>query len=98
MYDKVRFWMDRAIVGEQYPTIADYLDEASEQVSLQTGEVKTFGNLEGLKVSIFVGGVSVVGSLPKYLYGGSNVYPLDRRATRILGRQRLQSWNLAQTF
>lgn len=80
MYDKVRFWMDRAIVGEQYPTIANYLDEASEQVSLQTGEIKTFGNLEGLKVSIFVGGVSVVGSLPKYLYGGSNVYPLDRHA------------------
>lgn len=80
MYDKVKFWIDRAIVGEQYPTIANYLDEANTQINHQTGEVKTFGSLEGLKVSIFVGGLSIVGSLPKYLYG-SNVYPLDRHTT-----------------
>lgn len=80
MYDKVKLWIDRAMVGEQYPTIANYLDEANTQINHQTGEVKTFGSLEGLKVSIFVGGLSVVGSLPKYLYG-SNVYPLDRHTT-----------------
>ena len=80
MYDKVKLWIDRVIVGEQYPTIANYLDSAKQETDLQTGEVKTFGNLEGLKVSIFVGGLSVVGSLPKYLYG-SNVYPLDRHTT-----------------
>ena len=80
MYDKVKLWIDRAIVGEQFPTIANYLDSAKQETDLQTGEVKTFGNLEGLKVSIFVGGLSVVGSLPKYLYG-SNVYPLDRHTT-----------------
>ncbi|MBR1593203.1 MAG: hypothetical protein IJ659_00320 [Alloprevotella sp.] len=80
MYDKVKLWIDRAIVGEQYPTIANYLDSAKQETDLQTGEVKTFGSLEGLKVSIFVGGLSVVGSLPKYLYG-SNVYPLDRHTT-----------------
>ena len=80
MYDKVKLWIDRVMVGEQYPTIANYLDEANTQINHQTGEVKTFGSLEGLKVSIFVGGLSVVGSLPKYLYG-SNVYPLDRHTT-----------------
>lgn len=80
MYDKVKLWIDRAIVGEQHPTIANYLDEANTQINHQTGEVKTFGSLEGLKVSIFVGGLSIVGSLPKYLYG-SNVYPLDRHTT-----------------
>lgn len=80
MYDKVKFWVDRAIVGEQYPTIANYLDEANTQVNHQTGEIKTFGSLEGLKVSIFMGGLSIVGSLPKYLYG-SNVYALDRHTT-----------------
>ena len=68
------------MVGEQYPTIANYLEEANTQINHQTGEVKTFGSLEGLKVSIFVGGLSVVGSLPKYLYG-SNIYPLDRHTT-----------------
>ena len=80
MYDKVKLWIDRAMVGEQYPTIANCLDEANTQVNHQTGEVKTFGSLEGLKVSVFVGGLSVVGSLPKYLFG-SNVYPLDRNTT-----------------
>lgn len=80
MYDKVKLWIDSAMVGEQYPTIANYLEEANTQINHQTGEVKTFGSLEGLKVSIFVGGLSVVGSLPKYLYG-SNVYPLDRHTT-----------------
>lgn len=80
MYDKVKLWVDRGIVGEQYPTIANYLDEANTQVNHQTGEIKTFGSLEGMKVSIFMGGLSVVGSLPKYLYG-SNVYPLDRHTT-----------------
>lgn len=83
MYDKVRFWMDRAVVGDGCPTIANYLDGASAQINLQTGEEKTFGNLEGLRVSIFVGGLSVVGSLPKYLYGGSNIYPLDRHTTEL---------------
>lgn len=80
MYDKIKLWIDRGIIGEQYPIIANYLDSAKQEVDLQTGEVKTFGKLEGLKVSIFMGGLSIVGSLPKYLYG-SNVYPLDRHTT-----------------
>ena len=33
--------------------------------------------MDGLKVSIYIGGLSIVGSLPKYLYK-NNVYPLDR--------------------
>ena len=81
MYDKVKLWFDRVIVGDQFPTIANYLDEAYTKTSHQTGEVITFGCLEGMKVSIFAGGLSVVGSLCKYLNGGSNVYPLDRHTT-----------------
>ncbi len=80
MYDKVKLWIDRAMVGEQYPTIVNYLDSTKQETDLHTGEVKTFGSLEGLKVSVYVGGLSVVGSLPKYLYS-SNVYPLDRHTT-----------------
>lgn len=81
MYDKVKLWLDRCDIGEQYPNIAQYLDEAKEQTDLKTGEVRTFGSLQGLKVSLYVGGISIVGSLPKYLYG-SNIYPLDRRTTQ----------------
>lgn len=80
MYDKLKFWIDRAMVGEQFPIIANYLDEANTNINNQTGEVKTFGSLGGLKVSVFVGGLSIVGSMPKYLYG-SNIYPLDRHTT-----------------
>ena len=80
MYDKVKLWIDRAIVGDQYPTIANYLSEARQETDLQTGEIKTFGNLEGLKVSIYTSGLSVIGSFPKYLFG-SNVYPLNRHTT-----------------
>lgn len=80
MYDKVKLWIDRCDIGEQYPNIASLLDEAKEQIDLNTGEVRTFGSLQGLKVSLYVGGLSIVGSLPKYLYG-SNIYPLDRAST-----------------
>lgn len=81
MYDKVKLWIDRTMVGEQYPTIETFLDSARQETDLRTGEVKTFGSLDGLKVSVFVNGLSVVGSLPKFLYGGSNVYPMDRHTT-----------------
>ena len=81
MFDKVKLWLDRCDIGEQYPNIASLLDEAKEQTDLKTGEVRTFGSLQGLKVSLYVGGLSIVGSLPKYMYG-SNIYPLDRESTR----------------
>lgn len=82
MYDKVKFWINRSIIGEQYPIIAYCLDNPRESIDIKTGEIiSTYGNLENLKVAIYVGGLSVVGSLPKYLYGGSNVYPLDRHST-----------------
>lgn len=81
MYDKVNIWIDRAIVGEQYPTIANYLDCAKDQIDRQTGEVRTFGSLEGLKVSVYGSGLCIVGSLPKYLHG-SNIYPLSRETTK----------------
>lgn len=76
-YDKIKIWIDRTIVGEQYPTIVNCLDSAKQETDLETGEVKTHGSIEGLKVSVYTGGLSVIGSLPKFLFG-SNVYPLNR--------------------
>lgn len=76
-YDKVKIWIDRAIVGDNHPTIASYLDRAKQETDLQTGEVKTTGCIEGLKVSVFASGLYIVGSWPKFIFG-SNVYPLDR--------------------
>lgn len=78
MYDKVKLYVDRGIIGEQYHTIPYYLDEANMITNTHTGETKIYGSLDGLKVSIYTGGLSIVGSLPKYLHK-NNVYPLDRR-------------------
>lgn len=77
MYDKIKLYVDRVIVGEQYPTIANYLDNANQITDMHTGETKIYGGLDGLKVSIYPNGLSIVGSLPKFLHK-SNVYPLDR--------------------
>lgn len=81
MVDKLRLWADRVIVGEHLPTIARYLESARQETDLQTGEVRTYGNIEGLKVIIYTGGLSVIGSMPKFLYG-SNVYPLNRHTIK----------------
>ncbi len=81
MYDKIKFWIDRAIVGDNYPSIGCYLDNAKQETNLKTDEIRIYGNLEGLKVSIYGGGISIVGSLAKYL-NSSNVYPLDRHTTK----------------
>lgn len=77
MYDKVKLFYPRM---RDTPDISGYLDKAKEQTDLNTGEICTFGSLDGLKVSIFVGGYSIIGSLSKFLYH-SNVYPLDRHST-----------------
>ncbi len=81
MYDKVKLWIDSTMVGAQYPSIVDCLDKASEQTDCQTGEVKVFGYLGGLKVSAYASGLWVEGSLTKYLHG-SNVYHLSRHETK----------------
>lgn len=77
MYDKVKLWVMRT---RATPDVSKFLDKAKEQIDHETGEVCTFGSLEGLKVAIYTGGISVIGSLPKFLYQ-NNVYPLDRHGT-----------------
>lgn len=77
MYDKVKLFYPRM---RETPDISGYLDKAKEQTDLNTGEICTFGSLDGLKVGLFVGGYSIIGSLSKFLYQ-SNVYPLDRCST-----------------
>lgn len=77
MYDKVKLFYPRT---RATPDISGYLDRAKEQTDLGTGEVCTFGSLESLKVCLYAGGYSIVGSLSKYLYP-SNIYPLDRHGT-----------------
>ncbi|RHB34223.1 hypothetical protein DW888_13575 [Bacteroides nordii] len=77
MYDKVKLWTART---RATPDVSKFLDRAKDQIDHDTGEVCTFGSLEGLKVSIYTGGISIIGSLAKYLYP-NNIYPLDRHTT-----------------
>lgn len=77
MYDKLKLWSSRT---RATPDVVKYLDNAKDQIDHATGEIITFGSLNGLKVSIFTGGISIIGSLSKYLYP-NNIYPLDRYST-----------------
>lgn len=77
MYDKIKLFYPRT---RETPDVSKLLDKAKEQIDHETGEVCTFGCLEGLKVSIYTGGISIVGSLAKYLYP-NNIYPLDKHTT-----------------
>ena len=77
MYDKVKLWATRT--GDT-PDVSKFLTKAKEQIDHQTGEICTFGSLEGLKVSIYTSGISITGSLSKYLHS-NNIYPLDRHST-----------------
>ncbi|MDD2953715.1 MAG: hypothetical protein PHC95_11210 [Parabacteroides sp.] len=77
MYDKLKLWAART---RATPDVSKFLDRAKDQIDHATGEVCTFGSMEGLKVSIYTGGISIIGSLAKYLYP-NNIYPLDRHTT-----------------
>lgn len=77
MYDKLKIWAARS---RATPDIGKFLDNAKDQIDHATGEIRTFGSLDGLKVSVFTGGISIIGSLSKYLYS-NNIYPLDRHST-----------------
>lgn len=67
MYDKLKLLYPRT---RGTPDISGYLDKAKEQTDLKTGEVCTFGSLDGLKVSIYTGGYSIQirNFLPYLLY------------------------------
>ena len=81
MYDKVKFFVDRSIIGSQYTNITNHLERAKVETDQTTGETRTRGTINGLGVGVFGGGVFIEGSLPKYHYG-SNIYPLDREGTK----------------
>ena len=52
MYDKIKLFYPKT---REIPDISKLLDKAKEQIDHETGEVCTFGSLEGLKVSIYTG-------------------------------------------
>ena len=79
MYDKIVIWKSRR--GDEYPHLVTLLEDAKEQTDLETGEIKTYGTLQGMRVGIYPTTIRIEGSLPKFLYAGGNVIPLNRHTT-----------------
>ena len=79
MYDKIVIWKSR--MGDEYPHLVTLLEDAKEQTDLQTGEIKAYGSLQGMRVGIYPTAIRIDGSLPKFLYAGGNVIPLNRHTT-----------------
>lgn len=80
MYDKVSFWMERGAVGGDLSAVPGYLDAGEERRDIVTGAVRFTGNLGPLSVNLYPHGLSIYGSLPKFLLG-DNVGTLSRRDT-----------------
>ena len=77
MYDKVRMFLPRC---RDMPDISQYLESVGEKTSSK-GEISTYGFLDGLKVTQFIGGYVVGGSLSRFFYP-SNIWPLSHYSTK----------------
>ena len=80
MYDKIVLWKD-CRVRDEAPHLVTLLTDAKEQTDLETGEQKTYGSIKGRRVGIYPSAIRIEGSLPKFLYDGGNVIPLNRHTT-----------------
>lgn len=78
MYDNLH--MRLTTVGVDPSTIVSRLSNAKQTVDIDTGESRTFGHLNNLRVSVYESGLYIVGSLAKY-YNGGNVHTLSRKDT-----------------
>lgn len=77
MYDKVRLFLPKC---RGMPDISQYLESVGEKTS-STGEISIYGFVDGLKVTQFMGGYEVSGSLARFFYP-SNIWPLSHHTTK----------------
>lgn len=78
MYDNLH--MRLATVGADTSTVVSRLSNAKQNIDIETGEVRSFGYLQNLRISVYESGLYIVGSLAKYFNGG-NIYTLNRKTT-----------------
>ena len=72
MFDTVTMWLET-----RDALSVKFLGDAREQVSLETGEVRVFGNYKNFRVHCNSSGISIKGSLSKYELG-DNLQRLTR--------------------
>lgn len=82
MYDKIKIWVDVGSVGEYYSCVPQCLERYEVRIDPKSGIPYGIGSLHGLRVTIYINGISIIGSLPKYKYG-NNIYPIDRTNTKL---------------
>jgi hypothetical protein len=80
MYDTVNSWINRAEAGNLTASTL-CLNDAKEVAIKETGEVWTTGKLHNMKVTVSMAGVSIKGSLAKFLLP-DNTYTLNRQQVR----------------
>ena len=83
MFDRIKIKLQGAIAVEQFGTIAPRLKNAEITTDANTGEiVKASAFLKNLRVALYRDNLTIIGSLAKFLFGGSNVETLDRHSTK----------------
>ncbi|TVL97280.1 MAG: hypothetical protein CV087_22540 [Candidatus Brocadia sp. WS118] len=78
MYDTVSLWQK----SQSTEHIPNLLTEAKTNIIQRTGEIYSNGKLENLKVNVNSNGVSIKGSLAKFLFG-NNLEQLTRKNTQL---------------
>lgn len=79
MYDSVNFWIDRAMVGGEPFTIAQYLTDQAEHSSARGYSIS--GRAGDYLLYLNDSGISMKGSLPKFLLP-DNIHTLSRAGAR----------------
>ncbi len=79
MYDSVNFWIDGVMVGVDPFTIAQYLTDQSEHNSARGYSIS--GRAGDYMVNAYESGISLKGSLPKFLLS-DNIHTLSRAGAR----------------
>lgn len=80
MYDKVTLWKSGGFKPNIIDLMASKLNRVEVTEEISTGKIIMSGFLKGLRISLYPSGLSVIGSLPKFLYN-DNIHPLNRKTT-----------------
>ncbi|MDR0421389.1 MAG: hypothetical protein LBH72_00050 [Proteiniphilum sp.] len=81
MYDSANLWINRVEAGNGFEASTNFLSNAKETVNRNTGEIWTVGSLDNLKVTVSMAGISIKGSLAKFLLP-DNTYTLNRHQVK----------------
>lgn len=79
-YDKVTLWVNRRFIRHDMDKLANRINVGKVSEDIKTGFVTMVGTMKGMSLYIKPNGLSIVGSLPKFLYD-DNIHPLTRKTT-----------------